>query len=104
LKFENLKQVLKLAANGQDLGGSLLFERRLGFSGTPSDLLPVEMGRCVFEEGDTAQMLYYLTSPQVIEPFKRNETSRVRDKKSLAPGERETKVSNAADDCSLEWV
>lgn len=65
--FLNFKQVLKLAANGQDLGGSLLFERRLGFSGTPSDLLPVEMGRCVFEEGDTAQMLYYLTSPQVRE-------------------------------------
>jgi hypothetical protein len=59
-------QVLKLAVNGQDLGGALLFDRRLGFSGTPSDLLPVEMGRCVYEEGDTAQMLHYLTSPSIV--------------------------------------
>jgi len=59
-------QVLKLAANGQDLGGALLFERRLGFSGTPSDLLPVEMGRCIYEQGDTAQMLHYLTSPTIV--------------------------------------
>lgn len=36
---------LKLAANGQDVGGGMLFEVKLGFSGTPSDLLPLELGR-----------------------------------------------------------
>lgn len=36
---------LKLAANGQDVGGDMLFEVKLGFSGTPSDLLPLELGR-----------------------------------------------------------
>lgn len=38
---------LKLAANGQDVGGDMLFEVKLGFSGTPSDLLPLELGRWV---------------------------------------------------------
>lgn len=38
---------LKLAANGQDVGGDMLFEVKLGFSGTPSDLLPLELGRSV---------------------------------------------------------
>jgi hypothetical protein len=39
-------QAQRLSASGQELGGGLVFGRRLGFSGTPSDLLPVEMGRC----------------------------------------------------------
>jgi hypothetical protein len=29
----------KISASGQDLGGEMLFGRRVGFSGTPSDLL-----------------------------------------------------------------
>jgi hypothetical protein len=58
-------QGLKLAANGQDVGGDMLFKTKLGFSGTPSDLLPVELGRCQFEMGNTAMMLYYLTDTQV---------------------------------------
>ena len=37
-------QRLKLSASGQELGGSMLFSRRLGFSGTPSDLLPLDLG------------------------------------------------------------
>eukprot|EP00959_Pyramimonas_sp_CCMP1952_P120448 2518679-Pyramimonas_sp.AAC.1 len=41
-----LNQPLKLSASGHDLGGRLLFGRCLGFSGTPSDLLPLELGRC----------------------------------------------------------
>lgn len=39
---------LKLAANGQDVGGDMLFDVKLGFSGTPSDLLPLELGRLAF--------------------------------------------------------
>lgn len=42
---------LKLAANGQDVGGDMLFEVKLGFSGTPSDLLPLELGRSVTNYG-----------------------------------------------------
>ena len=36
---------------GQDLGGALLFKERIGFSGTPSDLMPRELGSCDFEPG-----------------------------------------------------
>ena len=43
-------QATKLSANGQDLGGSMLFGTRIGFSGTPSSLLPLEMGECVYQK------------------------------------------------------
>ena len=42
-------QHMKLSANGQDLGGDMLFSRRIAFSGTPSSLLPLEMGECVYQ-------------------------------------------------------
>ena len=35
----------------------MLFKRRLGFSGTPSDLLPVELGICHYERGSDGQMV-----------------------------------------------
>ena len=38
-------------ASGQDLGGSILFGQRIGFSGTPSDLMPRELGQCDYEPG-----------------------------------------------------
>jgi hypothetical protein len=60
-------QPLNLSASGQELGGDLIFGCRLGFSGTPSDLLPVEFGSCVFEEGDDGKILSTLTSPQVVQ-------------------------------------
>ena len=28
------------------------FPKRIGFSGTPSDLLPMELGKCDYETGD----------------------------------------------------
>ena len=59
-------QELKLASNGQELGGDLLFTRRVGFSGTPSDLLPIEMGRCNYELGDQAKILHTLTDPAIM--------------------------------------
>jgi hypothetical protein len=58
-------QGVKLSACGQALGGNLLFNQRLGFSGTPSDLLPVELGSCHYEKGSDAKMLRYLTDPYV---------------------------------------
>ena len=54
-------QATKLSANGQDLGGEMLFGTRIGFSGTPSSLLPLEMGDCVYAQGDDGKMLRALT-------------------------------------------
>ena len=59
-------QPLKLSASGHDLGGSMLFRSRLGFSGTPSDLLPLELGKCHYERGSDGKMLTLLTSPEVV--------------------------------------
>lgn len=59
-------QVIKLSASGQELGGDMLFSRRIGFSGTPSDLLPIELGRCGYEKGSDGKMMSYLTSPEIV--------------------------------------
>jgi Ca2+-binding EF-hand superfamily protein len=58
-------QAHKLSASGQELGGDALFRRRLGFSGTPSDLLPLEFGGCHYQAGDDGRMLAVLTSPDI---------------------------------------
>ena len=58
-------KVLKLSAAGQELGGEMLFQRRIGFSGTPSDLLPVELGKCGYEKGSDGKMIHVMTSPTV---------------------------------------
>ena len=50
-------QTTKIAASGQELGGSMLFARRVGFSGTPSDLLPLELGACGYEQGSEGNSL-----------------------------------------------
>jgi hypothetical protein len=52
----------KISASGQDLGGEMLFRKRVGFSGTPSDLLPEELGQCQYDEGVDGQIIDYLTS------------------------------------------
>ena len=59
-------QASKLSANGQDLGGHMIFSRSIGFSGTPSSLLPLELGECVYQQGDDARMLKALTDPAVV--------------------------------------
>ena len=56
----------KISASGQDLGGEMLFGRRVGFSGTPSDLLPEELGQCQYEEGSDGKILHYLTAPTIM--------------------------------------
>lgn len=43
-----------------------VFGRRMGFSGTPSDLIPKEFGKCVFEEGDDGKIVSVLTSPKIV--------------------------------------
>lgn len=56
----------KISASGQDLGGQMLFGRRVGFSGTPSDLLPEELGQCHYEECVDGQILHYLTTESIV--------------------------------------
>ena len=51
---------MKLSASAQCLGGELLFKHRIGFSGTPSELLPIEFGSCNYEKGTDGQMLSYI--------------------------------------------
>eukprot|EP00954_Amorphochlora_amoebiformis_P010951 855391-Amorphochlora_amoeboformis.AAC.1 len=58
-------QRVKLSACGQELGGAMLFPRRIGFSGTPSDLMPVELGSCDYEVGADGSMFYALTSTTI---------------------------------------
>ena len=62
-------QNVKLQANGVDLGGNMLFRTRLGFSGTPSNLLPSELRDCKFEPGSQAKMIRMLTSDQICSVF-----------------------------------
>lgn len=59
-------QGLKLSTCGQELGGDMLFGRRIGFSGTPSDILPRELGSCHYERGSDGRVVHYLTSPRVV--------------------------------------
>ena len=60
-------QGLKISACGQELGGEMLFDQRLCFSGTPSSLIPVELGKCHYEKGSDGKMLHLLTSPDVVD-------------------------------------
>ena len=59
-------QGLKLSASGQELGSSILFKQRLGFSGTPSDLAPHELGRVQYERGSDGKMIHFLTNQDVV--------------------------------------
>eukprot|EP00397_Hematodinium_sp_SG-2012_P000007 GEMP01000007.1.p1 GENE.GEMP01000007.1~~GEMP01000007.1.p1 ORF type:complete len:5820 (+),score=1409.10 GEMP01000007.1:169-17628(+) len=59
-------QEIKLSSSGQDIGGSMICKHRIGFSGTPSDLLPYELGSCAFEPGSEGLIMHTLTDPQVV--------------------------------------
>eukprot|EP00457_Paulinella_chromatophora_P000002 gb/GEZN01000002.1/.p1 GENE.gb/GEZN01000002.1/~~gb/GEZN01000002.1/.p1 ORF type:complete len:6816 (+),score=1425.09 gb/GEZN01000002.1/:114-20561(+) len=58
-------QRVKISASGQAVGGDMLIGRRVGFSGTPSDLLPKEMGECDYETGDDGKMLSTVLDPSI---------------------------------------
>eukprot|EP00457_Paulinella_chromatophora_P000019 gb/GEZN01000019.1/.p1 GENE.gb/GEZN01000019.1/~~gb/GEZN01000019.1/.p1 ORF type:complete len:4425 (-),score=920.40 gb/GEZN01000019.1/:221-11590(-) len=58
-------QKVKISASGQAVGGDMLIGRRVGFSGTPSDLLPRELGDCDYEEGDDGKMLSTVLDPSI---------------------------------------
>ena len=57
---------MKLSATGQELGGDVLFPVRLGFSGTPADLLPSELGAPKFELGTDAKVFSTLSDRTVV--------------------------------------
>jgi len=59
----------KLQASGIDVGGNAMFDLVLGFSGTPSRLLPTSLGDCQFESGSEAKIVRVLTSKNVIRPL-----------------------------------
>jgi hypothetical protein len=44
----------------------LFTTQRLGFSGTPSDLLPIDLGLCGYEKGSDGKMLHVLTDDNVM--------------------------------------
>ena len=59
------QQRVKITASGQELGSDMLFGRRLGFSGTPSNLLPVDIVPCNFEKGSEGKIIRSLTDDAV---------------------------------------
>jgi hypothetical protein len=59
-------QILKLTASGHDLGSEMLFRARVGFSGTPSDILPRQLGKCHFEPRSEGDILRVLTDPEIV--------------------------------------
>ena len=56
----------KISATSEELGGEALFRVRLGFSGTPSTLLPVALGDCDFEPGTEGQIARVLCDSSVV--------------------------------------
>ena len=60
-------QDIKLTATGVDLGSDMLFGVRLGFSGTPSDLLPLSLRPCHYEPGSEADIVRTLTSDELVD-------------------------------------
>ena len=58
-------QKMKLSACGHELGSSILFPHRIGFSGTPSNLLPLDLGTCEYEPTSDGKILNVLTDPTI---------------------------------------
>lgn len=58
-------QRIKISACGHELGSNILFSKRIGFSGTPSNLLPLDLGECFYEPGSDGKILSVLADPAV---------------------------------------
>ena len=58
-------QIIKISSSGTDIGGDIIFQNTVGFSGTPSDLLPISLGSCGYERGSEGKMIHTLTNPAV---------------------------------------
>ena len=77
-------QMQKISASGGDLGCDLIFPRRIGFTGTPSDLLPSSLGKCGFAQGTEGEMVHTLTSLKIMKPLRLKEVlTRSKDCTSL---------------------
>eukprot|EP01090_Pellita_catalonica_P013707 TRINITY_DN3317_c0_g2_i1.p1 TRINITY_DN3317_c0_g2~~TRINITY_DN3317_c0_g2_i1.p1 ORF type:complete len:610 (-),score=129.98 TRINITY_DN3317_c0_g2_i1:245-2047(-) len=61
-----LHQKTKIQASGFDIGSDMLFGIRCGFSGTPSDILPVHLKPCHFEPGSEAHIVRVLSNPEYV--------------------------------------
>lgn len=59
-------QSIKISACGHELGSTLLFRKRIGFSGTPSNLLPTDLGSCMYEPGSDGKVMHVLSSDEVV--------------------------------------
>lgn len=57
-----------MSASGGDLGGNFVFAKRLGFTGTLSEMLPMSMGACGFQQGTEGEMVHTLTNLEVMKP------------------------------------
>ncbi|KAJ8548740.1 hypothetical protein ON010_g10931 [Phytophthora cinnamomi] len=55
-------QKLKISACGHELGSNSLFAKRIGFSGTPSNLLPMDLGECYYEPRSDGSIFEALTN------------------------------------------
>ena len=64
------QQRVKISSSGQELGSDILFGRRLGFSGTPSNLLPVDIVPCHFEKGSEGKIIRSLTDSNITKEAK----------------------------------
>jgi hypothetical protein len=60
-----LHQIEKLGASTQEFGSDMLSRRRVGFSGTPSSLIPVDLGKCQYEPGSESRILQTLSSNDI---------------------------------------
>jgi hypothetical protein len=69
LVFRNALQfkMQKLSASGMDLGSDMLFGKRLGFSGTPSEMIPEALRPSHFHPGSEAKVLRTLTNRNIVE-------------------------------------
>eukprot|EP00656_Telonema_subtile_P005028 TRINITY_DN12285_c0_g1_i4.p1 TRINITY_DN12285_c0_g1~~TRINITY_DN12285_c0_g1_i4.p1 ORF type:complete len:1077 (+),score=272.22 TRINITY_DN12285_c0_g1_i4:94-3324(+) len=59
-------QRTKISACGHELASDILFGHRIGFSGTPSYLLPLDFGECGPEPGSDGKIVSVLTSSRVV--------------------------------------
>ena len=64
-KFMRFQKV-KLQASAQEIGSQMMFHNRLGFSGTPSNVIPKLLGDCEFEPGSQARIIATMTNPDVV--------------------------------------
>ncbi|KAL4094321.1 hypothetical protein PRIC1_009982 [Phytophthora ramorum] len=59
-------QKLKISACGHELGSNSLFAKRIGFSGTPSNLLPMDLGECYYEPRSDGSIFEALTNKHIV--------------------------------------